>query len=82
MGTGSGFDLAAHPMRITSQSWSKHVEHTFFTSRSICLSSLASAKLFSISSVRTCSMGSRARRTPAISSRVRYVEPGSLMLCP
>ena len=52
------------------------------TSFSIAFSSCAVAKLCSCSRILTCSMGSRAVRIALMSSRVRYVVPGSLIECP
>ena len=48
----------------------------------ISLSSWASARLLSTRRFLTNSMGSRAVRMDAISSRLRYVVPGSDMECP
>ena len=49
---------------------------------SMALSSSLVAKSCSVSSILTCSIGSRVVRIALMSSRVRYVVPGSLIECP
>ena len=49
---------------------------------SMALSSCGVEKPCSVSSSLTCSMGSREVRIALMSSRVRYVVPGSLIECP
>lgn len=60
----------------------EHEPHTGSPTFSIFFRSPGSTPAVSVSSFRTCSMGSRCVRMEEISSRVRYVDPGSLMECP